>query len=90
MIKVNAGQSKSTQEISIVVGGVVSEIKPPKCIIIAKTIRTGCPAEDVGIETHAILCIRSDICVVRDVELGRQNKHREFVLHRRHGVLECL
>lgn len=88
MIKVNAGQGKSALEISIVVGRIIGEIED-SVHVIAKTNRAGCPAKDVGVEANAILCRRSDICGVRDVELGGPNKHWKFILHSRHGVVEC-
>ena len=89
MIKVNAGQSKSALEISIVVSRIIGKIEESGRVVVAKTIRAGCPAEDVGVESNAILCRGSDICGVRDVELGRPDKHWEFILHSRHGVVEC-
>lgn len=70
MIEVNAGQGKSTLEISIVVGRVIGEVKPPGCVLVAKTIRTGCPGKDVGVKIHASLCRSSNICRVGDIELG--------------------
>jgi hypothetical protein len=50
LIKINAGQGKSTQEVSIVVGRIINEIEPPECVVIAKIFSAGCPAEDIGIE----------------------------------------
>jgi|688.fasta_scaffold389593_1 phage protein D len=70
MIKINAGQGKSAVEITIVFGCVIGEIKPPGRILVAKTIRTSCPPENVSIEAHASLLRRSDICSVGDIELG--------------------
>lgn len=70
MIEVNAGQGKSALEISIVIGCIIREIKPPGRVLVAKTVRASCPAENVSIEAHASLLRRSDVCSVGDIELG--------------------
>ena len=61
MIKINAGQGKSTQEVSIVVGRIINEIEPPECVVIAKIFSAGCPAEDIGIEKRQD-CVFSALC----------------------------
>ena len=61
MIKTNAGQGKSTQEVSIVVGRIINEIEPPECVVVAQIFHAGCPAKDIGIEKRQD-CVFSALC----------------------------
>ena len=54
-------------------------------------VQTSCapsPTENICVKAQAILCRCSDICPIRNVELGRPDEHWQLVLHSRHCVVE--